>query len=256
MARGSAKQARDRATQAILPLRGKILNVASASRDKLAQNQLLADLTLALGCGVGKQYKDSELRYDRVIVMTDADVDGAHIASLLITFFYRQMPELIRNGHLYLAVPPLYRLSQGGKTGIARDDAHLGELKATVFNGRGKLEVSQFKGLGEMMPAQLKETTMTPSKRTLLRVEIAGRSGDLNGLDLEADEAVRGRHRRAAHGQQARGALPLHTGARGLRRARGAGYLARTQRTAASAAMRSRDRLHNSLCSRIALRSQ
>ncbi len=187
---GSAKQARDRATQAILPLRGKILNVASASRDKLAQNQLLADLTLALGCGTGKHYKETDLRYDRVIVMTDADVDGAHIASLLITFFYRQMPELIRNGHLFLAVPPLYRLSQGGKTAYARNDAHLAELKATVFNGRGKLEVSRFKGLGEMMPAQLKETTMHPTKRTLLRVEITGRSGDLNGLDLEADEAA------------------------------------------------------------------
>ncbi len=187
---GSAKQARDRSTQAILPLRGKILNVASASRDKLAQNQLLADLTLALGCGVGKHYKDGELRYDRVIIMTDADVDGAHIASLLITFFYRQMPELIRNGHLYLAVPPLYRLSQGGKTAYARNDNHLAELKATVFNGRGKLEVSRFKGLGEMMPAQLKETTMDPKKRTLLRVDIKGRPGDLNGLDAEADEAA------------------------------------------------------------------
>ncbi len=187
---GSAKQARDRATQAILPLRGKILNVASASRDKLSQNQLLADLTLALGCGTGKHYKEPDLRYDRVIVMTDADVDGAHIASLLITFFYRQMPELIRNGHLFLAVPPLYRLSQGGKTAYARNDAHLAELKATVFNGRAKLEVSRFKGLGEMMPAQLKETTMDPKKRTLLRVEITGRSGDLNGLDLEADEAA------------------------------------------------------------------
>jgi topoisomerase IV subunit B len=187
---GSAKQARDRATQAVLPLRGKILNVASASRDKLAQNQLLADLTLALGCGTGKHYKEEELRYDRVIIMTDADVDGAHIASLLITFFYRQMPELIRNGHLFLAVPPLYRLSQGGKTAYARNDAHLAELKATMFNGRGKLEVSRFKGLGEMMPAQLKETTMDPSKRAILRVEIAGRSGDLNGLDIEADEAA------------------------------------------------------------------
>ncbi len=187
---GSAKQARDRATQAILPLRGKILNVASASRDKLAQNQLLADLTQALGCGTGKHYKQTELRYDRVIIMTDADVDGAHIASLLITFFYRQMPELIRNGHLFLAVPPLYRLSQGGKTAYARDDAHLAELKTTVFNGRGKLEVSRFKGLGEMMPAQLKETTMHPGKRTLLRVEITGRTGDLNGLDIEADEAA------------------------------------------------------------------
>ncbi len=187
---GSAKQARDRATQAILPLRGKILNVASASRDKLAQNQLLADLTLALGCGTGKHYKDTELRYDRVIIMTDADVDGAHIASLLITFFYRQMPELIRSGHLFLAVPPLYRLSQGGKTAYARNDAHLAELKATVFNSRAKLEVSRFKGLGEMMPAQLKETTMHPGKRTLLRVEITGRTGDLNGLDIEADEAA------------------------------------------------------------------
>jgi len=185
---GSAKQARDRATQAVLPLRGKILNVASASRDKLSQNQLLADLTLALGCGTGKHYKQAELRYDRVIIMTDADVDGAHIASLLITFFYRQMPELIRNGNLFLAVPPLYRLSQGGKTAYARNDAHLAELKATVFNGRGKLEVSRFKGLGEMMPAQLKETTMHPHKRTLLRVEITGRTGDLNGLDIEADE--------------------------------------------------------------------
>ena len=115
---GSAKQARDRATQAVLPLRGKILNVASASRDKLAQNQLLADLTLALGCGAGKHYKETDLRYDRVIIMTDADVDGAHIASLLITFFYRQMPELIRAGHLFLAVPPLYRLSQGGRDGL------------------------------------------------------------------------------------------------------------------------------------------
>ena len=187
---GSAKQARDRATQAVLPLRGKILNVASASRDKLAQNQLLADLTLALGCGSGKHYKETDLRYDRVIIMTDADVDGAHIASLLITFFYRQMPELIRAGHLFLAVPPLYRLSQGGRTAYARNDAHLAELKATVFNGRGKLEVSRFKGLGEMMPAQLKETTMHPKKRTLLRVEITGRSGDLNGLDVEADEAA------------------------------------------------------------------
>jgi topoisomerase IV subunit B len=184
---GSAKQARDRTSQAILPLRGKILNVASASRDKLSQNQLLADLTQALGCGTGKHYKDEDLRYDRVIIMTDADVDGAHIASLLITFFYREMPDLIRNGHLYLAVPPLYRLSQGGKTAYARNDAHLAELKKD-FGGKGKLEVSRFKGLGEMMPAQLKETTMDPNKRNLLRVEIAGRSGDLNGLDLEADE--------------------------------------------------------------------
>ncbi|MFT4078675.1 DNA topoisomerase IV subunit B [Rhodomicrobium sp.] len=187
---GSAKQARDRATQAILPLRGKILNVASASRDKLAQNQLLSDLTLALGCGTGKHYNDADLRYDRVIIMTDADVDGAHIASLLITFFYRQMPDLIRNGHLFLAVPPLYRISQGGKTAYARDDAHLAELKRTLFNGRGKLEVSRFKGLGEMMPAQLKETTMDRKKRMMLRVEIAGRDGDLTGIDAKSEEAA------------------------------------------------------------------
>src|SRR5437763_9347105 len=121
---GSAKQARDRASQAVLPLRGKILNVASAGKDKLAQNQQLADLVQALGCGTGAHYRDEELRYDKVIIMTDADVDGAHIASLLITFFYRQMPKLIENGHLYLAVPPLYRLSHGGKVVCARDDRH------------------------------------------------------------------------------------------------------------------------------------
>ena len=169
---GSAKQARDRATQAILPLRGKILNVASAGREKLSQNQQLADLIQALGVSP-RAYKSSDLRYDRVIVMTDADVDGAHIASLLITFFYREMPDLIREGHLYLAVPPLYRLSQGAKVAYARDDAHREELMRTEFNSRGKVEVGRFKGLGEMMPAQLKETTMDPRKRTLLRVAIA-----------------------------------------------------------------------------------
>src|SRR5215475_2648282 len=154
---GSAKQARDRATQAVLPLRGKILNVASAAAGKLAQNQQLADLIQALGCGTGAHYRDEDLRYDRVIVMTDADVDGAHIASLLMTFFYRQMPKLIENGHLYLAVPPLYRLSQGSKTEYARDDAHREQLLKTVFKGNAKVEVGRFKGLGEMMPAQLKE---------------------------------------------------------------------------------------------------
>src|SRR5271169_688296 len=167
---GSAKQARDRATQAILPLRGKILNVASAGKDKLAQNQQLADLVQALGCGTGKHYNDSELRYDRVIIMTDADVDGAHIASLLITFFYREMKGLITNGHLHLALPPLYRLSQGGKTVYARDDVHREELVRREFHTNAKVEVSRFKGLGEMMAAQLKETTMDPKKRTLLRV--------------------------------------------------------------------------------------
>ncbi len=169
---GSAKQARDRATQAILPLRGKILNVASAGRDKLAQNQQLADLMQALGCGTGAHYRDEDLRYEKVIVMTDADVDGAHIASLLITFFYRQMPKLIENGHLYLAVPPLYRLSHGGKIFYARDDKHKDELTKKEFHANAKVEISRFKGLGEMMPAQLKETTMDPRKRTLLRVMV------------------------------------------------------------------------------------
>ena len=169
---GSAKQARERKSQAVLPLRGKILNVASAAGAKIAQNQQIADIIQALGCGTGAQYRDTDLRYEKVIIMTDADVDGAHIASLLITFFLRQMPQLIENGHLYLAVPPLYRIAQGGKTIYARDDAHKDELLETEFTGRGKIEVSRFKGLGEMMPAQLKETTMNRQTRSLLRVEL------------------------------------------------------------------------------------
>jgi topoisomerase-4 subunit B len=183
---GSAKQARNRANQAILPLRGKILNVASAGREKLAQNQQLADLVQALGVGVRSNYRDVDLRYDRIIIMTDADVDGAHIASLLITFFYREMPELIRHEHLFLAVPPLYRLSQGGKTMYARDDAHREELLKKEFSGRGKVEVGRFKGLGEMMPSQLKETTMDPAKRTLLRVEIAEADNAATGKVVES----------------------------------------------------------------------
>ncbi|HEY0436298.1 MAG TPA: DNA topoisomerase IV subunit B [Phenylobacterium sp.] len=168
---GSAKQARDRKTQAILPLRGKILNVASATLDKLGQNKELTDLLLALGVQGGAKFKEEDLRYERVVIMTDADVDGAHIASLLITFFYRTMPEMIRSGRLYLALPPLYRLSHGGKSMYARDDAHRDELLATEFKGK-KPDISRFKGLGEMMPAQLKETTMDPSKRTLARVTL------------------------------------------------------------------------------------
>ncbi|MFD1190612.1 DNA topoisomerase IV subunit B [Phenylobacterium conjunctum] len=168
---GSAKQARDRKTQAILPLRGKILNVASASSDKTGGNKELSDLLLALGVQGGTKFKEEELRYERVIIMTDADVDGAHIASLLITFFYRTMPDMIRSGRLYLALPPLYRISQGAKSVYARDDAHKDELLATEFKGK-KPEISRFKGLGEMMPAQLKETTMDPSKRTLARVTL------------------------------------------------------------------------------------
>jgi topoisomerase IV subunit B len=169
---GSAKQARDRASQAVLPLRGKILNVASAGKDKLAQNQQLADLVQALGCGTGAHYRDEDLRYDKVIIMTDADVDGAHIAALLITFFYRQMPQLIEKGHLYLAVPPLYRLSHGGKVFYARDDKHRNELIRKEFHTNAKVEIGRFKGLGEMLASQLKETTMDPRKRTLLRVVV------------------------------------------------------------------------------------
>ncbi|MBB3234619.1 DNA topoisomerase IV subunit B [Phyllobacterium endophyticum] len=169
---GSAKQARDRATQAVLPLRGKILNVVSAGREKMTANQQIGDLILALGCGTRSKYRDEDLRYDRIIIMTDADVDGAHIASLLITFFYQEMPELIRNGHLFLGVPPLYRIAQGGKVAYARDDAHKDELMKTMFTGKGKIEIGRFKGLGEMRADQLKETTMDRKKRTLLRVQI------------------------------------------------------------------------------------
>jgi topoisomerase-4 subunit B len=170
---GSAKQARDRETQAILPLRGKILNVASAGAGKLEQNQELANLVQALGCGTGARFRDQDLRYERIIIMTDADVDGAHIASLLLTFFYREMPRLIAHGHLFLAMPPLYRLSHGSKSEYARDDAHREQLLKTTFKGASKVETSRFKGLGEMMPAQLKETTMKPGSRSLIRVDIA-----------------------------------------------------------------------------------
>ena len=178
---GSAKQARDRRTQAILPLRGKILNVASASLDKLGENKELADLMLALGVQGGSKFKEEDLRYERIVIMTDADVDGAHIASLLITFFYRRMPEMIRSGRLFLALPPLYRISHGGKTVYARDDAHKDELMATTFKGK-KPEVGRFKGLGEMMPAQLKETTMDPTKRTLARVTLPNDEEDVLAL--------------------------------------------------------------------------
>jgi len=191
---GSAKQARNRTFQAILPLRGKILNVASAGREKLGANQLIGDLVQALGCGTRSKYREEDLRYERIIIMTDADVDGAHIATLLMTFFYQEMPELVRGGHLYLAVPPLYRLAQGGKVAYARDDAHKDELIAKQFNGRGKIEIGRFKGLGEMRADQLKETTMDPKKRTLLRILIAEeeneetkeRVGDLMGTKPEA----------------------------------------------------------------------
>ncbi|HKN29746.1 MAG TPA: DNA topoisomerase IV subunit B [Roseiarcus sp.] len=182
---GSAKQARDRASQAVLPLRGKILNVASATRDKLAQNQQLSDLLQALGCGSGSQYRSQDLRYDKIIIMTDADVDGAHIASLLITFFYRQTPKLIDEGHLYLAVPPLYRLTQGDKSLYARDDAHKEQLLKSGFGGRGAIDVSRFKGLGEMPMRDLRDTTMDPAKRTLLRVAVVAEDRAATAETLE-----------------------------------------------------------------------
>ncbi|WP_156839158.1 DNA topoisomerase IV subunit B [Novosphingobium aquimarinum] len=168
---GSAKQARDRKTQAILPIRGKILNVASASADKIRGNQEIADLQLALGCGIRKDCNADNLRYDRIIIMTDADVDGAHIATLLMTFFFQEMPEIVRKGHLYLAQPPLYRLVSGSKSAYARDDEHRAELEATVFKGK-KVEVGRFKGLGEMNPQQLRETTMSPDSRSLIRITL------------------------------------------------------------------------------------
>ncbi len=178
---GSAKQARDRRTQAILPLRGKILNTAGASDEKLSNNKELADLVSALGCGTGKKYAAQDLRYERIIIMTDADVDGAHIAALLLTFFYGELPQMVRDGHVYLAVPPLYRLSRGGTSVYARNDAEKEQLIKTVFKGKAP-DVSRFKGLGEMMPAQLRETTMDVKKRTLIRLMLPA--------DAEAETAA------------------------------------------------------------------
>ena len=169
---GSAKQARDRKTQAILPLRGKILNVASASADKLRANQELTDLIQAIGCGTGDEYSESSLRYEKIIIMTDADVDGAHIASLLMTFFYRQTPQLIENGHLFLAMPPLFRITQGGITYYAKNEVHKEEIISNQLSSKTKIEISRFKGLVEMPASQLKETTMCPEKRNLLKITI------------------------------------------------------------------------------------
>ena len=169
---GSAKQGRDRMTQAILPLRGKILNVASASLDKITQNQEIKDMIEALGCGIKDNYREENLRYEKIIIMTDADVDGAHITSLLMTFFYQQMPKLIENGHLFIATPPLYKISAAGKNFYALDDDDKDRILKKEVKGSQKAEISRFKGLGEMSAQQLKETTMDKSKRTLLKVLI------------------------------------------------------------------------------------
>ncbi len=182
---GSAKQARDRVTQAILPLRGKILNVISASNDKILANEEIKDMTEALGCGRRDKYNEEALRYEKVIIMTDADVDGAHIASLLMSFFYQEMPKLIENGHLFIALPPLYRLTQGGKSVYAADDEEKEVVLKTVFKNAKNVDISRFKGLGEMPPHQLKETTMDPKKRTLLRVLVPKKT-----TEDEAEEAA------------------------------------------------------------------
>jgi len=184
---GSAKQARDRETQAILPLRGKILNVASAASNKIGANQEIQDLEVALNCGSMSHYKEENLRYEKVIIMTDADVDGAHIAALLMTFFYLRMPKLIANGHLFLAKPPLYRLTQSNITHYACDE----EQKQSLFDklskeGRGKIEVGRFKGLGEMTPKQLKETTMERKSRTIYQVSI----DDIANIDTIVDNLM------------------------------------------------------------------
>ncbi|CUS55381.1 MULTISPECIES: DNA topoisomerase IV subunit B [unclassified Hyphomonas] len=183
---GSAKQARDRKTQAILPLRGKILNVESASLDKMMNNQEINDLSLALGTALGKKFDMDDLRYDRIIIMTDADVDGAHIASLLITFFYRMTPGLIESGRLFLALPPLYKLSNKGTIVYAMDDADRAEKMKEHFKPNQKVDMTRFKGLGEMNPSQLKETTMNPATRTLARVTLEA----IDDVEVPAEELI------------------------------------------------------------------
>ncbi|SOB91201.1 DNA topoisomerase IV subunit B [Rhodobacter sp. JA431] len=180
---GSAKMARDRTNQALLPLRGKILNVLGAASSKLGQNQEINDLAQALGVGLGTKFRVDDLRYDKVIIMTDADVDGAHIASLLMTFFFTQMRPLIDKGHLYLACPPLYRLTQGAKRIYVADEAEKEKWLKKGLGGKGKIDVQRFKGLGEMDAKDLKDTTMNPATRKLIRVtiddEFAGETDDL-----------------------------------------------------------------------------
>ena len=180
---GSAKMARDRKTQALLPLRGKILNVLGAASSKMGQNQEINDLCQALGVSMGTKFNVEDLRYDKIIIMTDADVDGAHIASLLMTFFFTQMRPMIDQGHLYLACPPLFRLTQGAHRIYALDEAEKESWMARGLGGRGKIDVSRFKGLGEMDAKDLKETTMDPASRKLIRVTVdedrPGETGDL-----------------------------------------------------------------------------
>ena len=195
---GSAKQARSRETQAVLALRGKILNVASASADKLRNNQELSNLVRALGCGTGETCDLGQLRYDRVIIMTDADVDGAHIASLLLTFFFSEMRPLVEDGRLYLAQPPLYRIAQAGNTRYARDDDHRNELLKEVFNASKKVDISRFKGLGEMPAAQLRSTTMDPEVRTLIQVKLPSDEWESAGV-LVRDVMGRNPEKRLAY---------------------------------------------------------
>ncbi|MCZ6902279.1 MAG: DNA topoisomerase IV subunit B [Rickettsia endosymbiont of Ixodes persulcatus] len=184
---GSAKQARNRETQAVLPLWGKVLNVASSTLEKIVNNQAIQDLEIALACGSLKNYKEENLRYEKIIIMTDADVDGAHIASLLMTFFFLRMPKLVEEGHLYLAKPPLYRLTQSNKTYYAADEEEKARLTDKLSKtSKSKIEVGRFKGLGEMMPAQLKETTMHPEKRSLLKVTLE----DFQNVDKIVDDLM------------------------------------------------------------------
>jgi topoisomerase-4 subunit B len=174
---GSAKQARNRETQAVLPLKGKILNVANASTNKLLANQELQDLNQALGCGTGTQYEEKKLRYEKIIIMTDADVDGAHIASLLMTYFYQELPKLIENGHLYLAAPPLYRMTKKDTIRYAHDEKDKDNILKNIFNNEQIVEISRFKGLGEMPAKDLKDTTMNPETRQLFKVSLTKRNG-------------------------------------------------------------------------------
>ena len=180
---GSGKGARNRKTQALLPLKGKILNVLGAASSKLGSNAEISDLCESLGCGMGSKFNIDDLRYEKIIIMTDADVDGAHIAALLMTFFFTQMRPLIDGGHLYLACPPLYRLTQGANRVYVADDAEKNAVMEKGLGGKGKIDVQRFKGLGEMDAKDLKETTMDPASRKLIRVTIdedePGETGDL-----------------------------------------------------------------------------